>query len=522
MNPVRPSIRPARKRWALLVLGMIAVLSACTGGGRPHHHPASSSASTTPGALKAGSRPNIVFVLTDDLSSNLVPYMPHVNALMRRGASFGNYFVVDSLCCPSRSAIFTGEYPHDDGVFTNSGRDGGYGAFNRFGNQSKTFAVALHNAGYTTAMMGKYLNGYYARDPEPPGWDDWFVAGNGYHEFNYDVRSNNKVSHHGNAPTDYLGDQLDTQAQKFLDKATGNGKPFALEVATFAPHGPYVPAPRDLGTFPGLTVPRTPAYNLRDSVGPAWLADRAKITPLLQKAMDVDFERRVEAVQDVDRMIGNLERTLRERGALDNTYFVFSSDNGYHMGDHRLLPGKQTAFDTDIRVPLVIAGPGIKPETKINDVTESIDLAPTFEAIGGLQAPSWVDGRSLLPLLQGTAGHWPQQAALIEHHAHRKQSRSDPDLQSPASGVPPSYEAIRTANALYVEYVTGDREYYNLRTDPYEIHNLIHQTPASVLTAMSRWLHALENCHGSDACTVASQGRAESQAVSRRQPRPRR
>ncbi len=117
--------------------------------------------------------------------------MPHVLAMQRTGTTLSRYYVVDSLCCPSRSAIFTGEYPHDDGVFTNSGRDGGYNAYNAHGDQSRSFAVALQNAGYQTAMMGKYLNLYVpTRDPPAPGWNVWDVTGNGYPEFNYQLNEN--------------------------------------------------------------------------------------------------------------------------------------------------------------------------------------------------------------------------------------------------------------------------------------------------------------------------------------------
>ena len=155
------------------VLLAAAVVAGCTAPAATHPKP------PAPSATHDRPRPNFVFVLTDDLSWNLVSHMPHLLALEKAGATMSRYYVVDSLCCPSRSAIFTGEYPHDDGVFTNAGDDGGYYAFNSHGDQQKSFAVALHDAGYRTAMMGKYLNQYQPADPVPPGWDEWDVTGNG-------------------------------------------------------------------------------------------------------------------------------------------------------------------------------------------------------------------------------------------------------------------------------------------------------------------------------------------------------
>src|SRR5712691_12997507 len=170
------------RRFAGAVVGVlfaVAAVAGCTSPGVNHPKPPPAS------GTHDRSRPNFVFVLTDDLSWNLVSHMPHVLALEQAGTSMSRYYVVDSLCCPSRSAIFTGEYPHDDGVFTNAGRDGGYAAYNRNADPPKSFAVALQKSGYRTAMMGKYLNGYVSTDTVPPGWDEWDVTGNGYPEFNY-------------------------------------------------------------------------------------------------------------------------------------------------------------------------------------------------------------------------------------------------------------------------------------------------------------------------------------------------
>lgn len=203
-------------------------------------------AASTPCAAQA--KPNIVFVLTDDLDLNLVQFMPHVLEMERTGVSFANYFVTDSLCCPSRASIFTGELPHNSG------------GFNAHGNESRTFAVALQRGGYRTAMLGKYLNGYRpARNPPAAGWNEWDVAGNGYPEFNYALNKNGNLVHYGDEPADYLTDVVSRIALKFIVHSAG--EPFFIEVATFAPHAPYVPAPRDADAFPEVRAPRTPAFS---------------------------------------------------------------------------------------------------------------------------------------------------------------------------------------------------------------------------------------------------------------------
>jgi arylsulfatase A-like enzyme len=434
---------------------------------------------------------------------NLLPYMPHVRSLAAAGASFQNYFVVDSLCCPSRSAIFTGQYPHTNGVFTNEGPDGGFDTYNRMGDPAKSFAVALHGVGYRTAFMGKYLNGYRPTDPPARGWDVWDVTGNGYPEYNYQLNESGTLQSYGHSPRDYLTDVLGRKAASFIRSTPRTGRPFALEVSTFAPHKPWIPARRDVGTYPTTRAPRGPTFDRIPANAPHWLTSMPPLSLSDEATMDVAFRRRVEDVQSVDRMIARLENVLAQTGQLHNTYFVFSSDNGYHMGEYRLLPGKQTAFDTDIRVPLIVAGPGVAAGQRVPELTSSIDLAPTFLQIGGASPTDQPDGVSLLGLLKGEpAPNW-QRAVLIEHHGHLFVF-GDPDRQPIRSGNPPSYEAMRTADYLYVEYVTGEREYYDLTTDPHEMDNIVSTLPAARLAALHVALRRLTICRGADACQRAA------------------
>jgi arylsulfatase A-like enzyme len=457
--------------------------------------PSSSNQST-------GKRPNIVFILTDDLSMNLLQFMPNVLKVQREGVTFINYFVTDSLCCPSRSSIFTGRYPHSTGIYRNVGIDGGYLGFHNRGHQQATFATALSSAGYRTAMLGKYLNGYLpARHPPAPGWSMWAVAGNGYPGFNYDFNQNGKVVHYGDKPADYLTDVLSDLGVTFIKE--GAAKPFLIEIATFAPHAPYTPAPRDADAFPELKAPRTPAFNAAPDVNaPQWLKSHRALSDGDVAEIDKDFRKRVQSVLAVDAMIGKLQAAVTAIGEEKNTFFVFSSDNGYHMGEHRLMPGKMTTFDMDIHVPLIVSGPGIPAGLAVNEITENIDLCPTFTELAGMQNSATIDGRSLVPLLRGEkVADW-RTVALIEHRGPVR-NLVDPDLPGVRSGNPTTYEAIRGPSSLYVEYANGEKEYHNLTTDPHELRNTFASLTRNEQAALHAKLLAVQNCIDVETCRMA-------------------
>jgi N-acetylglucosamine-6-sulfatase len=486
-----------KKKFAPALISAILTVVAIAACG---YAPAKGQPSVNVASQHKAPRPNFVFVLTDDLSMNLISRMPHVRALQRTGSTMSHYYVVDSLCCPSRSAIFTGEYPHDDGVFTNMGSDGGYSAFNKNGNQQKSFAVALQNSGYRTAMMGKYLNGYLPVNKVPPGWDEWDVTGNGYPEFNYNLNENGTVQHFGSKPKAYLTDVLSAKAGSFIDSAAASGSPFMLEVASFAPHAPYTPAPRYATAASTIAYPKTSAFDTLPQHPPSWLAGRPALTAAQKHKITVAYRKRVEADLAVDDMIGHLEDRLRAAGVARNTYLVFSSDNGYHMGEYRLMPGKQSAFDTDIHVPLIVSGPGVPAGNVVSQLASNIDLAATFETLAGLRVPASVDGRSLVGLWHGQRPADWRQAILIEHHGPAA-NPGDPDGQTKVSGKPPTYEAVRTASALYVLYASGDQEYYDTARDPLELRNI---AAGGIPFSLRRALVALENCHSGASCRAAA------------------
>ena len=493
---------------------MLGLLAGCGGSGHGAPSPGARSAGTGAARGHGSSRPNIVFVLTDDLATNLVPYMPHVLQMERQGETFSDYFVTDSLCCPSRASILTGRFPHDTRVFDNSPPEGGFSVFHRRGEEAHTFAVALQRAGYRTALMGKYLNGYLPDAREggrrpyvPAGWNEWDVAGDGYPEFGYRMNSDGHVQQYGYGPREYLTDVLARKGLSFIDSSAARRRPFMLEIATFAPHAPYTPAPRDASAFPGVRAPRTPAFNATGNDEPAWLSAFVPLGPAQVASIDAKFRKRVQAVQAVDRMIAQIESRLAADGVARDTYIVFSSDNGLHMGEHRLEPGKLTAFDTDIKVPLIVTGPGVPAGRTLDEMTENVDLCPSFEELAGAPVPSSVDGHGLAALWRGRqTGAWRKEI-LVEHHG-RVSDPGDPDLPQRGAGNPPSYEALRSRSSLYVEYATGEREYYDLRRDPFELDNLAATLSLAHARRLHRTLLRIERCHGQSSCWRAQSATA--------------
>ena len=458
-----------------------------------------------PAGANAG--PNIVMVLVDDFSMNLMPddlgdlakSMPNLAEMRREGMTFDNYFVTDSLCCPSRTSIFTGLLPHNSGVITNTPPDGGLAAFMAHNDDAKSFAVALHNGFYATAMMGKYLNGYVAEQGGvPQGWSEWAVAGNAYGNFNYTINHNGEIV----SPEPHMTDELSQRGHDFIANAASG--PFFLELATFSPHGPYTPPARYADAFPDVTYPRTPAFAARpDEFAPQWLQDIPPLDKRFQKKIDEIYRLRVQSVKGVDDMIGDSRGTLEDLGLSEDTYVIFTSDNGYHLGEFSLRAGKMTPFDTDIHVPLVVVGPGVAAGSRNPDITMNVDFYPTFLDLAGLPASATVDGHSLVPALTGQSG--PRRTMAVVEHKRPAPSADDPDTSGPKAGDPPTYVALRMADTLNVEYLDGSGEvgYYDMTTDPDQLHNIARTLSPARLAALHEAAVANHTCAGVVECGAA-------------------
>ena len=267
----------------------------------------------------------------------------------------------------------------------------------------------------------------------PPGWSEWAGIGNGdrYYDYNLLVKPLDgpaQVVRYGSAPSDYATDVISRHGRRFIADAVRDGVPFLLELSAFAPHYPYTPGPRDVDKFPGAQAPRGPLFNAPQLEGaPGWLA-KGRLGPLQIDELDSVFRRRAQSVQAVDRMIGAVRAQLRRLGVAENTYIVFSSDNGFHTGQRRLRPGKQTYWDHDVRVPLVVIGPGVPAAASVTHLAANVDLRPTFQELAGVPIGARVEGRSLAGMMLG-----PAAGELAQRDADRAPR---PELGGRGSGPP--------------------------------------------------------------------------------------
>jgi N-acetylglucosamine-6-sulfatase len=437
-------------------------------------------------------KPNFVFILADDMRKDDLAYMPKTRALLKgKGMSFDKAFVSNAVCCPSRATIMRGQYSHNTGVLGNkNGPHGGLKAYKRHGNQKRNVATRLHRAGYRTALIGKYLNGYDGGSV-PPGWNKWFARWNdgsgGY--FNYDVNDNGTKRHYGSQDSDYATDVLGRETKEFIDASVAARKPFFAYVAPKAPHEPSTPAPRDQHTYDGLKAARSPSFNEKNvSDKPPWIRRLPKLSDADKRRLDQRHERRAESLGALDDLVAGVVGKLKDKGKLGNTYIFFTSDNGWDEGEHRIPKGKQRPYEEDIHMPLLVRGPGIAPGS---DVTRKMvlntDYFPTFMDLAGIKTPDYVDGRSLRPVLKGTATKW-RTAILLEGGR----------LHSPA------YRGIRTSSRKYIAYEDGKKELYRLGRDRHELNNKYSSTspPARLVSR----LRALKSCAAAT-CRAAENGR---------------
>lgn len=480
-------------------------------------------------ASPAPTRPNIVVVLTDDLDEDLgsLAYLPKLTALLpESGLKFRNSFVSESLCCPSRASTQRAQYVHNHRVVGNKPPDGGFERFHALREEDSTVGTWLRSAGYRTAYLGKYLNGYpdtAARTFVPPGWDEWAspVAGNAYGEFKYALNENGVLVHYGTAEDDYLTDVLAAKAVRFITQAAKDARPFFLFVATYAPHQPATPAPRYADALPDARGPRSPSYNEPDvSDKPHWIRAKRLLGAREERQMDELYRKRLQSMLAVEDLVERVLDTLRATGQLDRSYVFFTSDNGFHMGEHRLPAGKLTPYDEDIHVPLFVRGPDVPAGEIRDELVGNVDLAPTFAELAGAVVPDFVDGRSLVPLLRNASPHPAWRGALLVeqeevHFRPRKgaPTRSVPEpldlLEEEMSALPegervsiPGYNALRTPNWAYVAYSTGERELYDVVADPHQLRNLAPGADPALVKRLDAWLDALRKCRGAE-CRAA-------------------
>jgi arylsulfatase A-like enzyme len=451
-------------------------------------------------APKAEQRPNIVVLETDDQTLAEMEVLPNVRRLIGgQGVTFDNNFDSFSLCCPSRATFLTGQYSHNNGVRGNAPPNGGYQALDK----SNTLAVWLQRGGYYTAHLGKFLNGYGRPNPTeiPPGWSEWrgSVDPSTYRYYGYTLNENGTLTTYCAVPEPscYQTDVYRDKANEIIRRRAPGG-PFFLWVAFLADHsgGPRdpddptnpaqatpVPAPRHKDKLAGTPLPRPPNFNEADvSDKPQVIRRRPLMNARRIAAVQEMWQQRRETLMAVDEAVVSIVETLRATGELDNTLIIFTSDNGFFHGEHRVPSGKVMWYEPSIHLPLMMrwtANKALPRGVHRSQLVMNVDDAETILDATNVRPGRVVDGVSLLPLWSD-AGRQLGRDLLIDN--------------SPGAG---HFDAIRTPNYKYAEYVGGQREFYDLRKDPYELESQ-HNNPAysALIASLSSRLHNLVSCAG--------------------------
>lgn len=443
---------------ALAVVAAAASLSAWTA--------AASQARTRP-----AERLNVVLILADDERLDGQSVMHNVQKLlMSHGTTFSDYHVTTSLCGPSRATTLSGLYSHHTGVYANFDKGHNPNVFNA----TSTLPVWLHQAGYETGLVGKYLNDVYLKTA-PPGWDDWQAMEGHPMEAYYDyvLNENGKLVHFGHKPSDYSTTVLTQKATDFIRHAR---KPFFLYYAPIAPHLPAIPAPQDQGKLQNLAPLHSPAFNEKNIGDKPWrFWHKDLLTAAAQLYVNHVRERQLESQLALDRSVRSIVAALKARGELNHTVIVYTSDNGFLWGEHR-LGGKVWPYEDSTHVPLVVRTPWTTKATVNTQPVVNIDLAPTLAQLAGVTPQRPVDGTSFLPLLHGQTVPW-RSSYLLEYLGAWTRKHTDP----------PPYFAIHTKRYVYIEYQNGWRELYDLRKDPWELNNIAGSPKTAALRAQ---LHA--------------------------------
>lgn len=512
------------RRTLALIVALVMVVAGCsstadttpppgsTGSDRATTPPTASTTTATSVPL-AGSRHNVMVVLVDDATYEEIRVMQHVQKLAAEGTSFSRFYTTTPNCCPSRGGFYLGQYPHNTGIRDNIPPLGGANSFVPHANES--IGVWMQRAGYYTAQIGKYLNGWgNAAKPDEwqggitpePGWDHWFVDidPTTYQYYDYKISNDGNEQTYGHTPAEYQTDVTGAEAVKTIKTAAATKKPWFITWSPMSPHiagkesanGPnehitsLAPVPADTykGRFANEPLPKTPSMvygpdgvNTPDLQGkPAYIRTRVSEIPANERTMTEAYRAELEALQSVDDWVGTIYQTLHDLGQLDSTEIVFWSDNGLFHGEHDLIQ-KGLLYEEAAHIPLVVRGPGFPAGKVADQLTLNIDLTPTILSIAGAKAPSPLDGRNLTAVAEDPKAA-ADRAILLEYWY---------------SFTHMTTTAVRYQNWVLMVWSTGELELYDLASDPYEMHNLATDPARNPqLSKLRSKLTALEHCTG--------------------------
>lgn len=552
-------IRHAQSRIAV-VAALVAVL-ACAVFAALH-----SAESAGAAQQSAKQKPSFVVIQIDDAtldqlyaSLNVggidVQAMPYTLSLIAgRGITFNRYYVPYPLCCPSRVSLLTGRYAHNHNVRGNVPPNGGFTGFKARQAYGNNLAPWLQAAGYRTIHIGKFLNGYGDEPFDegkdvPPGWNAWHSvlrADTNHYFYGYTLNDNGVLDGPFGDPGSWETREYGERDDFGCPTAPLNGKPcfyetdvfnriayeemvgtspeqpFYLQLDYTAPHGDFrrpagpEPATRHYNTFAGAPYPhdRSQGFNegnVNDK--PRFIREAPYLSLQEIHTYRVYYQKALESLRSVDEGVKVVIDTLGSLSRLRNTYVIFTSDNGFFYGEHRLTGGKFIAYEPATHLPLLIRGPGIKPGTATGELAANIDIAPTILELAGASATKSIDGRSLVPYMKDPALRSRRpilfesfvETADVEANgqptapAERARPKAGASSDASASIVAPpkDYLGIRLGPYKYIEWPSGEKELYDITKDPYELNNIVRVRNLSPIRA---FLHAqlvrLEACVG--------------------------
>jgi N-acetylglucosamine-6-sulfatase len=429
------------------------------------------------GSGKTGKKPNFLLIIVDDQTAHQMQFTPRTQALIfDQGAAFTSAFVTTPQCGPSRASILTGMYAHNHGVIDNSGDRK---------LELPTFIEAMHDHGYYTGHVGKYQNSYprSKKDPPRPEYDSWVC-----------MRTSPDGSRYYDPLLNINGEWVETEGYQtyllrdfvieFLQSASQQDSPFILTFTPYAPHQPAEAAPGQEKLFKHESVERPPNYNEEDvSDKPEWLQEgRPLLDKKQQEKIREEYKEQARALTALDEAIESILKELDELGLLDDTFILYTSDNGHFHGEHRLKGGKVFCYEEGVRVPFAIRYPALIPEPYVEEgIVANIDIAPTCLDLAGIPVPDEMDGRSIVSLLEGKA--WREDVLLEAWPTGSKEA--------------PPYAAVHTGQYVYVNWAEGKDEFYDLASDPYQMENQIDNPEYAEI--IDRLSHRLKELGGDEA-----------------------